>query len=361
VAEERGFRVAALAAGSNAALLEAQARRFRPRRVALADASAAERLARALPETEILAGEAGVLAVAAAPEADIVLDAAVGIAGLRPALAALNAKKPLALANKECLVCAGAHVMAAAERAGVPILSVDSEHSAIFQCMQAGRRDEVRRVILTASGGPFYGYDDAALAAVTVADALNHPSWAMGAKITVDSATMMNKGFEMIEARWLFGLKPEQIEVVVHRQSIIHSLVEFLDGAVIAQLSPPDMGLPIQVALDWPQRYPSARAKLDLAAIGRLTFNAPDAHGARALELCRDVMRRGGNLGAALSGGNEAAVALFLAGKMPFHALVPAVADAVAAATFRQNPTLDDLFRTDAEARAAVVRAYGDA
>ena len=352
----RGHRVCALAAGRNAELLLAQARRHRPRIVALEDAARAQWLRRALEGTgiEVLEGEHGVCAVAEADESDIVLNAAVGIAGLKPTLAALNAKKVLALANKESLVCAGSLVMVAATKAGVPILPVDSEHSAIFQCLLGGRREEAERLILTASGGPFFGRSANALAHVTREDALKHPSWTMGQKITIDSATMMNKGFEVMEAHWLFGFSLEAIDVLVHPQSIVHSLVEFRDGATLAQLSHPHMGLAIQYALDWPKRYPTNRDKLNLVKANALTFFPPDETAFPALALCRKALRLGGTAGAILNGANEAAVALFLRGEIAFPSITALAESAIEAVPLKENPTLEDICQADRAARAHV-------
>ena len=357
VAAERGYRVAGLAAGKNAAALERQILQFRPRVAALQDPQAGKALAEKLNgvcDTRILWGEEGVCRTAALEEAGLVLNAAVGIAGLRPTVAAIEAGKTLALANKESLVCAGELVNRLAAAQGVSILPVDSEHSAIFQCLQGSRGGEVERLILTASGGPFFGKTAAEMEHMGPQQALKHPSWSMGAKITVDSATMMNKGFEMIEAMHLFGVRPDQIDVVVHRESIVHSLVEFRDGSVLAQLSPPDMRLPIQYAVDYPDRQYAPRRRLDLAALGRLTFFAPDEEAFPAMKLCREVMEKGGNLGAAVNGANEVAVAAFLAGKIPFGRIYPMVERAARAVPFIPAPTLEDIFETDRQARAAV-------
>ena len=352
----RGHRVCALAAGRNAELLLAQSLRHRPQLVALEDAAGAEWLRRELSGSgiEVLEGERGICAAAVVPESDIVLNAAVGIAGLNPTLAALHARKVLALANKESLVCAGSLVMEAAAGAGVPILPVDSEHSAVFQCLLGGKREEAERLILTASGGPFFGRSAAELKRVTVADALRHPSWKMGRKITIDSATMMNKGFEVIEAHWLFGFPLEAIDVLVHPQSIVHALVEFRDGATLAQLSHPHMGLAIQYALDWPERYPTNRDKLNLVKANALTFYLPDETAFPALNLCRQTLTMGGTAGAILNGANEAAVAFFLAGKIAFPDITALAASALSAVPNVENPTLDDIFQADRAARAHV-------
>lgn len=357
VAEERGYRVAGLAAGKNAALLEKQILAVRPTVAALYDEAAGRALAARMAgvcDTRILWGAEGVCQVAALEECDLVVNAAVGISGLRPTVAAIRAGKTLALANKESLVCAGSLVNELAAEKGVAILPVDSEHSAIFQCLRGGKAQEVERLILTASGGPFFGKTAAEIADMGPEQALKHPSWSMGAKITVDSATMMNKGFEMIEAMHLFHVRPEQIDVVVHRESLVHSLVEFRDGSVLAQLSPPDMRLPIQYAVDYPERQYAPRKRLDLAAAGKLSFFPPDEETFPAMSLCREVMERGGNFGAAVNGANEAAVAAFLAGRIPFGRIYPAVERAARAVPFAAEPTLEDIFKTDRLARAAV-------
>lgn len=356
VAEERGYAVAALAAGHNAGKLEEQILRFRPRVAALYDELAGRALAEKLApvcDTKILWGEEGVCRAAQEESAELVLNAAVGIAGLRPTVAAIRAGKTLALANKESLVCAGELVNALCREHGTKLIPVDSEHSAIFQCLQGSREGEVERILLTASGGPFFGKKAAEIAEMGPKEALKHPSWSMGAKITVDSATMMNKGFEMIEAMHLFHVRPEQIQVVVHRESIIHSLVEFRDGSVLAQLSPPDMRLPIQYAVDYPERKDSRRARLDLFSVGKLSFYPPDDETFPAMDLCREVMARGGNLGAAVNGANEAAVAAFLRGEIPFGQIYPRVERAARAVPFIAQPTLEDIFETDRLARAA--------
>ena len=356
VAAERGYRVAGLAAGRSADALEQQILQVKPRVAALYDEAAGRALAEKLKgvcDTQILWGEEGVCAVAALEESDLVLNAAVGISGLRPTVAAITAGKTLALANKESLVCAGAIVNALAAENGVSIIPVDSEHSAIFQCLQGSRHGEVERLILTASGGPFFGKKAEEIENMGPEQALKHPSWSMGAKITVDSSTMMNKGFEMIEALHLFHVRPWQIDVVVHRESIVHSLVEFRDGSVLAQLSPPDMRLPIQYAVDYPLRQYAPRQRLDLPALAKLTFFAPDEETFPAMKLCREVMERGGNFGAAVNGANEVAVAAFLAGRIPFGKIYPTVERAAHAVPFLQDPTLDDIFDTDRRAREA--------
>jgi len=352
VAGQLGYGVVALSAYRDANLLEAQARKHRPRAVALADEQAARSLKIALKDTGIAvySGAQGVVECAAMA-CDCVLNGIVGIAGLASTVAALQAGNPLALANKESLVAGGALVTALARERGLPILPVDSEHSAIFQCMQGAPEGALRRVILTASGGAFFGKSKEDLAQVTIAAALKHPIWAMGAKITVDSASMMNKGLEVIEAAWLFGLPVEQIGVLVHRQSIVHSLVEFADGAVLAQLGTPDMRLPIQYALTYPQRLPSPAPPLDLTACGPLTFALPDDEAFPAIELCREAYKRGGLAPAVLNGANEAANALFREGKISFPDITRLIAANLEATPPGQADTLEKILAADRYAR----------
>ncbi len=358
VAQARGYAVTALCAGRDAAQLYAQACTHKPQFVALHDPDAAAVLAQKLQGSGIvvLSGAEGVCRAVRESAGELVLNAAVGIAGLRPSIAALEAGKTLALANKESLVCAGEMVMELARARGLAILPVDSEHGAIFQCMQAGRRDEVERVILTASGGPFFGKTRAELQGVTAEQALKHPNWSMGSKITIDSATMMNKAFEVIEAKYLFALQPEEIEVVVHRQSIVHSMVQFRDGSLLAQLSPPDMRHPIQYALDYPQRCDSAMERLDFSKSLSLDFAPPDRETFPALSLAWELFARGGNYGAAINGANEQCVALFLQGKIDFLAIATLVAQAAQHVPFVAQPTLADIFETDRAARAWVTQ-----
>jgi 1-deoxy-D-xylulose-5-phosphate reductoisomerase len=287
---------------------------------------------------------------------DIVLAAIVGSAGLRSTWAAVQAGRRVAIANKETLVMAGPLVMEMAARTGAAILPVDSEHSAVFQCLQAGRRSELRRIILTASGGPFRRHSAAELVRVTVEDALRHPNWNMGPKITIDSATMMNKALEMIEARWLFDLRPDQIDVVVHPQSMVHSMVEFNDGSVIAQLSPPDMKLPIQYALCYPERFAGPAPRLDLSRALCLEFEPPDEGRFPAVRLGREAAQAGGTAGAVLNAANEAAVGRFLAGSLPFARIVPACKQILERHTFEAHPSLERLLALDAWAREEVVR-----
>lgn len=353
------WEVAALAARSSVNRLEEQARKFHPEVVAVFDEGAALSLRQSLRDTDIqvLSGMEGLCEAAAWPGADLTLNAVVGMVGLQPTLAALQAGKALALANKETLVAGGAIVMEAARKRNLPILPVDSEHSAIFQCLQGcPERGALKKLVLTASGGPFFGRSRQELAGVTREQALRHPNWDMGAKITIDSATMMNKGLEVMEASWLFDLPEHRIEVVVHRESVIHSMVEYQDNAVVAQLGVPDMAVPIQYALTYPLRMPSPAGELDLCALGKLTFYPPDREAFPCLELCREALRRGGLVPAAANGANEQAVALFLEGKIGFLD-IPRL---VEAAMDRQDPgvvTLEAVLEADQEARAFVAGA----
>lgn len=353
------WEVAALAARSSVNRLEEQARKFHPEVVAVFDEGAALSLRQSLRDTDIqvLSGMEGLCEAAAWPGADLTLNAVVGMVGLQPTLAALQAGKALALANKETLVAGGAIVMEAARKRNLPILPVDSEHSAIFQCLQGcPERGALKKLVLTASGGPFFGRSRQELAGVTREQALRHPNWDMGAKITIDSATMMNKGLEVMEASWLFDMPEHRIEVVVHRESVIHSMVEYQDNAAVAQLGVPDMAVPIQYALTYPRRMPSPAGELDLCALGKLTFYPPDREAFPCLELCREALRRGGLVPAAANGANEQAVALFLEGKIGFLD-IPRL---VEAAMDRQDPgvvTLEAVLEADREARAFVAGA----
>ena len=346
-------QVTALTTNKRIGLLETQARALRPKMVCAFDEAAARDLKIKLADTDIrvLSGMDGLTACAAESGADIVVTAVVGMVGLLPTLAAIDAGKDIALANKETLVCAGELVMRAAREKGVKILPVDSEHSAIFQCVQASAGNPLEKIILTASGGPFFGKTAEQLRHVTKAQALHHPNWSMGAKITTDSATMMNKGLELIEAMWLYGLPQEQIEIVIHRESIVHSAVEFADGAVIAQLGTPDMRLPIQYALTWPARVPCRAPHLSLTEIAKLTFYPPDYEAFPALELARRAAREKGDRGAVLSGANEAAVGLFLDGKIGFADIAARVAHALDSIPYQRELTLDGVLAADAEAR----------
>ena len=357
-ASEGRLRVVALSAHRRLELLVSQAHQFRPRWVIATDEAAADRFRwNGLPTgTELVVGERGLEEVAAAEDVDLVLAGIVGSAGLRSTWAALDAKKTVALANKETLVMGGALVTELAAKRGATILPVDSEHSAIFQALQAGRREEVARVILTASGGPFRHLSNDQLRQVTVDDALAHPNWTMGPKITVDSATMMNKALEIVECRWLFGLAPEQIEVVIHPQSVVHSFVEFIDGSVIAQLSPPDMKLPIQYALEYPHRQAGIAERLDWQSRWHLDFEPPDRQRFPALELGQLCAQQGGTSGAVLNAANEAAVEGFLAGELHFTEIVPACRSVLESHRFEPNPSLHRLIELDRWARAEVSR-----
>ena len=355
------FEIYALVARQNVDLLAQQAREFRPEVVVIADEQYYAPLKEALADLpmKVWAGAGATADVVQMAPVDVVLTAMVGYAGLRPTLAALEAGKAVALANKETLVVAGELVTATARRTGAPILPVDSEHSAIFQCLVGQDASAVEKVILTASGGPFRTTTREALVDVTPAEALRHPNWSMGAKVTIDSASMMNKGFEMIEARWLFGLPPEQIEVVVHPQSIIHSMVQFADGAVMAQLGTPDMHLPIAYALAYPHRLRSAAPRLDFAQLSTLTFEAPDRERFRNLDYAYEAARRGGNMPCILNAADEVAVAAFLSGKIGFLAMSDLIAETMARTTFTATPTYDDYVQTDAEARRIATEITG--
>lgn len=347
------LRAVALVARSNAPLLRHQAERLRPRWAVVVDRAAGEQ-ARGLGwprETELLIGPENLIRVATAAEVTTVLSAVVGRAGLDGTWAAVEAGKTVALANKESLVAAGQLVSRLARQSGAKILPVDSEHSAIFQALQSGRAAEVRRVILTASGGPFRTWSLEELRHVSVAEALAHPTWQMGKKITVDSATLMNKALEIIEARWLFDLRPEQIGVVIHPQSVVHSLVEFIDGSVIAQLGRPDMRLPIQYALSWPNRWEGVAEKLDWTVSMQLAFEPPDMERFAALRLGLEVARTGGTAGAVLNAANEAAVEAFLRGDLGFHEIVPACQSVLESHPYSAAPSLEELLKLDRWAR----------
>ena len=352
------IRVAALTAGTNVERMAEQIAEFRPRLVSMASKEAAEALRALLPEPrpEILWGMEGLLAAATAEEADTVITAVVGMVGLRPTLAALERSKRIGLANKETLVCAGELVMAAARTYGAEIIPVDSEHSAIFQCLMGSRgREEVRRIILTCSGGPFYGKTRAELQNVTRDDALRHPNWKMGEKITVDCATLMNKGLEVIEAMRLYELPPEQVDVVIHRQSIVHSLVEYVDGAMLAQLGVPDMRLPIQLALSYPDRVENPAPGLDLLSCPPLSFSAPDPEAFPCFAIARAVAKQGGSACAVMNGANEAAVARFLRREIGFYDIPALVQKALDEVPFVSNPSLEQILEADRLARRAAM------
>lgn len=360
VCQELGLRVEALTAHHNIDLLEQQARQFRPRLAVLYDMEAAVELARRLQGLPIRVayGLEGLVEAAALPESDTVLTAVVGMVGLQPTLAAIRAGKRIALANKESLVCAGELVMGEARRCGAEIIPVDSEHSAIFQSLQGSRdRGELKKLLLTCSGGPFYGMGREEIYHKAPADALRHPNWSMGAKITVDCASLMNKGLEFLEAMALFRVDPDQIQVLIHRQSIVHSAVEFRDGAVIAQLGTPDMRLPIRYALTYPARGASALPPLDLTACPPLTFAHPDLEAFPCLAMAMACARRGGTSGAVLNGANEAAVAHFLRGEIPFGRIGDLVAAALDRVAVVDDPGLEDILAADRLARRSVEEA----
>ena len=354
-----GMEVAALTANSSVKLLEEQARQFHPELAVLMDENAAADLKVRLADTsvKVLGGMDGLLEAAAVNSADTVITAVVGMVGLRPTLAAIREGKRIALANKETLVCAGDLVLEEAKDYGSKIIPVDSEHSALFQCLEGNRdRGEVKRLIVTCSGGPFYGRKRDELQGMTREDALKHPNWSMGAKITVDSATLMNKGLEFIEAMHLYQMPPEKISIVVHRESIIHSLVEYCDNAMIAQMGVPDMKLPILYALTYPKRVASAATTpYDIWNSGALTFGAPDPDTFRCLDLALRAARTGGTAGAILNGANEAAVAQFLDGKIGFLDIAEKVEQAMEKVPVIQNPSLLDVLQADAAAREAAL------
>lgn len=356
VVRKHRLNVTSLTANSSVELLEKQAREFKPRAVCIADENKYLNLKRCLADTDVqvFGGSDGVLECAQLSESDVVVNAIVGIAGLRPTLEAINAKKDIALANKETLVTGGKIVKKAIRENGVKLLPIDSEHSAIFQCLQGAPKGSLKKIILTASGGPFFGKTREELENVTVRDALNHPNWNMGAKITIDSATMMNKGLEIIEACHLFDVGLDEIEVVVHRESIIHSMVELKDNAVIAQLGSADMRIPIQYAITYPERVESPASPLDITALSGLTFAKPDRKVFECLALCEDAFRQGGIMPTIANGANEAAVALFLNGKIGFLDIPKLIKKAMINISNKQNINIDDVFKADKEAREIV-------
>lgn len=358
VAQELGLQVAAITAHKSVDLVEAQARAFHPKLVVMMDGQAAQELKVRLSDLDvrITSGMEGLLEAASLEEVDTVVTAVVGMVGLRPTLAAIAKGKRIALANKETLVCAGELVMAAAKEHGAEIIPVDSEHSAIFQCLQGCRNPgEVKRILLTCSGGPFFGMQREEVATKTRIDALRHPNWVMGAKITIDSATLMNKGLEVIEAMRLYHLPLSQVDVVVHRQSIVHSLVEFHDGAMLAQLGTPDMKLPIRYACTYPLREVSQAAPLDLLTCPPLTFAQADEETFPCLALAKAAVTRGGTACAVMNAANEEAVALFLADRIGFYDISRLVALAMDAVPWVAKPNLEDILEADAQARALVV------
>ncbi len=349
------FEVELLTAGSNAALLVAEAREFSPAAVVICNESRYDEVAEALRDTDVkvFTGTQSMCDLVAAEAVDIVVAAMVGFSGLRPTVAALKAGKAVALANKETLVAAGPIVMDLSRRCHAPILPVDSEHSAIFQCLLAAGSNKVKTLHLTASGGPFRGWPREHIALARKEDALKHPNWSMGAKITIDSATMMNKGFEVIEACRLFDVTPEEVHVVVHPESVIHSMIEFEDGAVLAQLGCPDMRVPIQFALAFPERLPLKGEKLDFARIRRLTFEEPDRENFPCLGLAFEAIRRGGNIPCAMNAANEAAVKAYLEDRIRFYDISEVIAGTMAETPFIGEPSLDDIFATNEAAYAA--------
>ena len=358
VAEHLGVNVCALTANGNVDRIEEQARQFQPKLCVMMDPEAAEELKKRLAGTGIAvrSGMEGLIEAASMDEAETVITAVMGMVGLRPTLAAIQAKKRIGLANKETLVCAGELVMAAAERYGAEIVPVDSEHSAIFQCLMGCRdRSEIKRLILTASGGPFYGKTFAELESIKKEDAFKHPTWTMGQKITIDSATMMNKGLEVIEAMRLYHLPLSQVDVVIHPGSIVHSLVEFCDGAIMAQLGVPDMRIPIQLALTYPNRLPSPAKPLDLLSCGPLNFLPPDQENFPCLKYAKEAVTTGGTACAILNGANEAAVGMFLKDEIGFNDIPRKVRHALDTVPVRMNPTLEDILEADRLARAAVL------
>ena len=359
VAQQLHLRVAAITAHASVGRMEEQIRQFHPALAVLTDEAAARDLRARVSDTDttVVGGFAGLMEAATLPQADTVVTAVVGMVGLRPTLAAIGEKKRIALANKETLVCAGELVMDAAEQAGAEIVPVDSEHSAIFQCLQGcADRREIRRLILTCSGGPFYGMSYDEVGKMTKEDALRHPNWTMGPKITVDCATLMNKGLEVIEAMRLYRLPLEQVSVMIHRQSIVHSLVEYRDGAVLAQLGTPDMRLPIRYAMTYPNRGENPAEPLDLLSCPPLTFAQPDRTAFPCLRLAEEAAAQGGTACAILNGANEEAVGLFLADRIGFHDIPDLVARARAEVDVVTSPTLEDILEADRLARESVLR-----
>jgi 1-deoxy-D-xylulose-5-phosphate reductoisomerase len=356
------FAVAGLAArGSNVDLIADLCRKYNPQAVALVDPEAVDRLARSLPlpRPELLGGPQGLVALARDVPADVVLSALVGAAGLLPTMAAIQAGRAVALANKETLVMAGCLMTAAARDRRVPLLPVDSEHSAVFQCLVGHNKADVHRILLTASGGPFRELSRERFPDVTVEDALQHPTWKMGAKITIDSATLMNKGLEIIEARWLFDVEPHQVQVVIHPQSVVHSMVEYIDGAVIAQLGVPDMGVPILYALTYPERRPAPAPRLDFAKVGRLTFFEPDTERFPCLTLARAALEQGGAAPVVLNAANEVAVAAFLDRRIRFTRIPELIERALDDVEPGAIGSIDECVATDLEARRRVQAVVG--
>lgn len=347
------FSVKALAGGRNWQLLAGQAKLHKPEAVAISEERHFQDLKKALSgvKTKVLFGTEGIKEVASFPSSDLVLASIVGVAGMLPVIEALKSGKDIALANKEALVVGGKLVNDLAGKKKAKIIPVDSEHSAIYQCLKGEKKEDVRKIILTSSGGPFRDWDGKRIEKVTVKDALNHPTWKMGSKITIDSATLMNKGFEVIEAHWLFGLDFSKIDVVIHPQSIIHSLVEFVDGSCIAQLSPPDMRLPIQYALGFPERLPKMWDALDLIKLGSLTFERPRRENFPCLDLAYRAGKTGGTAPAVVNAANEAAVDLFLKGKIKFIEIAEIIEESLEAHKIVKNPEIEDLIEADRQTR----------
>lgn len=353
VCENLKINVVSLIANSNAKVMEDQIRRFKPKVAALLDEKAADTLKLAVKDTntKILKGEAGIIEAVTHKEADTVLTSVVGIAGLLPTVAAIEAGKNIALSNKETLVTAGSLITKLVKEKGVQLFPVDSEHSAIFQCLAGNRERDVSKIILTASGGPFRGYSKEQLESVTIEQALNHPNWSMGSKITIDSATMMNKGLEVIEAMWLFDVPASKIDIVVHPESIIHSMVEYKDGSVMAQLGAPDMRIPIQLALTWPARMENSFRKLDFDSLTTLNFSKPDFETFCALKLAFKAAKAGGTLPCAMNAANEVAVELFLQGKITFPQITKLTSEVMKNHLVNTKPVLNDIIDTDRESR----------
>lgn len=355
-----GIKITALSAYSKIDLLENQVREFKPKIACVIKEDAAKELKIRLADTntEVVSGESGLIAAACEKNADTVITAVVGISGLNPTIEAIKNKKNIALANKETMVTAGHIVTKLAKDCGIKILPVDSEHSAIFQSLQGSRRhSEIKKILLTASGGPFFGKTRDELKNVTPEQALKHPNWNMGAKVTIDSSTLVNKGLEVIEAKWLFDVDVSQIEVLVHRQSVVHSMVEFCDNGIIAQLGAPDMRLPIQYAVTYPNRMPMQRNELDFAAYPSLTFEKPDTDTFFALKLAFEAGRKGGNLACIFNSADEAAVELFMQRKIGYLEISEKIRDAMENVKFIENPTLQDIFETDMLAREYVKKS----
>ena len=360
IIEHLGLQIAALTAGSNVERMVQQCRKYRPSLAVMSSQAAAEALRNEIADlpTRVAWGEEGLIEAATLPEAECVITAVVGMVGLKPTLAAIRCGKRIGLANKETLVCAGELVMDEAKKYGAEIIPVDSEHSAIFQCLMGSRKkDELKRIILTCSGGPFHGMSQQQLGEVTKADALRHPNWKMGDKITIDCATLMNKGLEVIEAMRLYDVPAEQVDVVIHRQSIVHSMVEFADGAVMAQMGSPDMRLPIQLAITYPEREVCPVEPLDLLTCGSLTFTAPDMDAFPCLALARECAQIGGTACPVMNGANEEAVAMFLRDEIGFYDIYRLVKHAVDTVPFVEHPTLEQILESDRLARLAVRQA----